>query len=181
MQIREIVAANVRAARMKKQISLEAAAALTGVSKSMLGQIERGEVNPTVSVLDRLATGYQIPLTSLLEAPPEPLTVIRYQRTSREKAESSGAYRCAIARQTAGLFQMDRLEILPGGLMELETVPGCIACWLTLYRGSAAVTAAGETTELSRWDTLCITVSGTIQIRNTSDQVLQVHMTSAYG
>ncbi len=51
MTINEAVAVNVRRERKAKGLSLDRAAKLTGVSKSMLGQIERGEQNPTDSVL----------------------------------------------------------------------------------------------------------------------------------
>ena len=180
MQIRDIVAANVRAARQKKQLSLDAASRLTGVSRSMLGQIERGEVNPTVSVLDRLATGYQIPLVQFLEAPPEPLTVIRNQSLTRERSGNGSAFRYTIAQQTAASLRLERLEILPGGSLETAPDPGCAALYLTVYRGAASIQAAGETTELNRWDTLCITVPGAILIRNSSDQVLQLHITAAF-
>ncbi len=46
--------------------SLDTAAANTGVSKAMLGQIERGESNPTVGTLWKIATGFKISFSSLL-------------------------------------------------------------------------------------------------------------------
>lgn len=176
MQIKDVVAANVRAIRSEKRLSLEAAANLTGVSKSMLGQIERGEVNPTITVLDRLATGYQVPLIRLLEAPPEAVTVIRNQGLTRERLGTTGAFRYTIASQTAGGFRLERLELLPGGSLESPAQPGCTARHLTVYRGAALVQAAGETIELGRWDTLRVTGDTALSIRNTSDQVLQIHL-----
>ena len=40
---------------------------MTEVSKSMLGQIERGETNPTITVLWKIANGLKVPFTSLIE------------------------------------------------------------------------------------------------------------------
>jgi transcriptional regulator with XRE-family HTH domain len=51
--------------------SLDAAAAATGVSKAMLGQIERGESSPTTAVLWKLATGFKVSVSSLMEPLPE--------------------------------------------------------------------------------------------------------------
>jgi transcriptional regulator with XRE-family HTH domain len=48
--------------------SLDQTAARTGVSKAMLGQIERGESTPTVATLWKIATGLGVPMTALLEA-----------------------------------------------------------------------------------------------------------------
>ena len=52
--------------RQQRQLSLEELADLTGVSKPMLGQIERGTSNPTVAVLWKIAAGLQIPFASFL-------------------------------------------------------------------------------------------------------------------
>ena len=51
------IGAKIRQRRQDLEWSLEAAAAATGVSMAMLGQIERGESNPTMGVLWKIATG----------------------------------------------------------------------------------------------------------------------------
>ncbi len=58
---------NLRAARAKAGLSLSKTAELTGVSKAMLGQIERGESSPTLATLWKLAKGFHLPLTALIE------------------------------------------------------------------------------------------------------------------
>lgn len=58
---------NLRAARAKAELSLSKTAELTGVSKAMLGQIERGESSPTLATLWKLAKGFHLPLTALIE------------------------------------------------------------------------------------------------------------------
>lgn len=55
--------------RMARTLSLDDAAALTGVSKPMLGQIERGQSVPTVTTLWKIATGLKTPLSAFLEEP----------------------------------------------------------------------------------------------------------------
>lgn len=51
MEIQNKIAFNVKDLRGKKGLTLDEAAKLTGVSRSMLAQIEKGDVNPTISVL----------------------------------------------------------------------------------------------------------------------------------
>lgn len=58
---------NLRALREAAGLSLSQAAALTGVSKAMLGQIERGESSPTVATLWKLAKGFHLPLSAFIE------------------------------------------------------------------------------------------------------------------
>ena len=46
-----MVSENARRLREEKRLTLDEAARLTGVSRSMLAQIEKGDVNPTISML----------------------------------------------------------------------------------------------------------------------------------
>ncbi len=45
--------------------SLTLTAEKTGVSKAMLGQIERGESSPTIATLWKIATGFNVPFSFL--------------------------------------------------------------------------------------------------------------------
>lgn len=64
---------------------------MTGVSRSMLAQIEKGEVNPTISVLWKIANGYKVSFTSLLENRGGEVAVIR-QDEIRPLSEDGGRY-----------------------------------------------------------------------------------------
>ena len=61
--------------RSTRTMSLEDVSALTGVSKPMLGQIERGQSVPTVTTLWKIATGLKTPLSFFLEGPRADYTV----------------------------------------------------------------------------------------------------------
>ena len=77
MDITNRIASNAKRLREQKKLTLDAAANLTGVSRSMLAQIEKGEVNPTISVLWKIANGYKVSFTSLVEDQGEAVCVIR--------------------------------------------------------------------------------------------------------
>ena len=49
--------------RNTRKLTLDDVAELTGVSKPMLGQIERGQSSPTINVLWKISTGLRIPLS----------------------------------------------------------------------------------------------------------------------
>jgi transcriptional regulator with XRE-family HTH domain len=53
--------------RFERDLTLEAVSELTGVSKTMLGQIERGASSPTISVLWKISKGLRVSLSSLLD------------------------------------------------------------------------------------------------------------------
>jgi transcriptional regulator with XRE-family HTH domain len=62
MKGRELVGRNVRRIRVAQAVSQERLAFDSGVDRSYLGGLERGEENPTVDVLDRLAATLAVPL-----------------------------------------------------------------------------------------------------------------------
>ena len=49
-----------------KNMSLNLAAIQTGVSKSMLAQIERGEANPTIGILEKIVDGMRVSFDELI-------------------------------------------------------------------------------------------------------------------
>ena len=55
MDIQLAVGENIHRIRKSQKLSIDRLAELSGVSKSMLGQMERGTVNPTISVLSKVA------------------------------------------------------------------------------------------------------------------------------
>lgn len=68
--INQRIAARLRALRQAQGWSLDRAAQATGVSKAMLGQIERGESSPTVATLWKIAAGFHVSFSGLLEETP---------------------------------------------------------------------------------------------------------------
>ncbi|MDL0435631.1 MULTISPECIES: XRE family transcriptional regulator [unclassified Niallia] len=58
--ITNVIGQNLENLRKTRGYSLDKAAELTGVSKAMLAQIEKGKSNPTVSTLWKIAMGLQV-------------------------------------------------------------------------------------------------------------------------
>lgn len=67
--IEQMIAKRVRDLRLGLDLSLEALAARSRVSRSMISLIERGKSNPTAVVLEKLATALNVPLASLFASP----------------------------------------------------------------------------------------------------------------
>jgi transcriptional regulator with XRE-family HTH domain len=63
------IAGRVRQLRAERALSLELLAEQSGVSRSMISLIERGETSPTAVVLERLASGLGVSLASLFDTP----------------------------------------------------------------------------------------------------------------
>src|ERR671930_518708 len=67
--INERIAARVRQLRAERAISLDILAERSGVSRSMISLIERGETSPTAVLLEKLAAGLNVTLATLFEPP----------------------------------------------------------------------------------------------------------------
>ena len=64
-----LLCGRVRELRKKRSWTLEQLSAASGVSKSMLSQIERGEANPTLAVAYRIAQAFSLTIGELVETP----------------------------------------------------------------------------------------------------------------
>lgn len=65
MSLNEIVSENLRRIREERALSLERLSELTGVSRSMLHQIERGCSSPTIATLYKITNSLKISLSDL--------------------------------------------------------------------------------------------------------------------
>lgn len=64
-----LIGKNLRSIRKSQNLSLDETSIVTGVSKPMLGQIERGTSNPTVITLWKIATGLKVPFSEFMKEP----------------------------------------------------------------------------------------------------------------
>lgn len=63
------IAINLKRIRKAKAMSLDVVAEQTGVSKSMLATIEKGDANPSIGVLGKIMSGLRVDLQDLTQVP----------------------------------------------------------------------------------------------------------------
>lgn len=66
MASRKVIGHIIRVERKKRGLSQEALAELSGLSRTHIGEIERGEVRVSFDALANTATGLGIPLSDLI-------------------------------------------------------------------------------------------------------------------
>lgn len=76
-KLQQILAKNLKTIRDERGLSLDKLASMTKVSKSMLGQIERGESNPTLGTVWKIANGLRISFTELVKEQQSEHVIIR--------------------------------------------------------------------------------------------------------
>ena len=72
-----IVSKNIKRLREENKLSMDQLVKLSGVSKSMLAQIERGDGNPTISTLWKISNGMKVPFDALTVRPKNPYEVVK--------------------------------------------------------------------------------------------------------
>lgn len=79
-----VVGDNLRLLRNARGLSLDVLARLTGLSRSLLGQVELGTSSPSVGVIWKLARAFDVPFSAMLAtAQPTSISVLRAGRAKR--------------------------------------------------------------------------------------------------
>jgi transcriptional regulator with XRE-family HTH domain len=82
-----IIADNLKRLRQERNLSLGQLAELSGVSKVMLAQIEKGDTNPTINTIWKIANGLKVPYTALIDEREIDAQVIAKKDTAQQISE----------------------------------------------------------------------------------------------
>ena len=156
MDIHQAVGQNIQRIRKTQKLSIDRAAELSGVSKSMLGQIERGVVNPTISVLHKLAQGLHVPLEKLIECTEEPgVTLHRGVDHVGQRLFGGKVIRYSLfPYDTDSHAESCQLDIFISGAYEATDLVPDSRVYLTALAGMAEVQIGGESWNLESRDCL---------------------------
>jgi len=182
MELNRAVAENIKRIRKSKKLSMERLAAESGVSRSMLGQIERGEANPSVGILGKLAAALKVPAEVLLENDDfQSLVHFRECETKPIRMDAGKV----VVRPNFPYDDATRLEscfvdLYISGRYEPEpSVPGCV-CHLTVMAGAPAVTAEGETFRLVERDALRFAADRPYKFENMTNSTARLLLVYQY-
>ena len=109
------LAAVVQAARVDRRLSVTDLAESSGVSRAMIGKIERGEVQPTAALLARLSGALELTLSQLIaRAEGEERRLVRAAEQRSWTDPDTGYRRRAISPPSGGPLELIEVE-LPAG------------------------------------------------------------------
>ena len=145
--IHDRLATSLREARKARGLSLDAAAKLSGVSRSMVSQIERGESSPTVATLWALTRALQLDFAGLLEGRPTPGIEVTRAAAAPVIARGGVTIRILSAPETVGAHEVYELVFTKGAKLTSDPhSPGCRE-HLTVLEGRVTV-VSGDATEV---------------------------------
>jgi transcriptional regulator with XRE-family HTH domain len=172
---------NLRTLREDRNLSLQSLADLTGVSKSMLCQIETGKSNPTIETLWKIANGLRISFTSLLRGA-TPRVVLRSFREAEPLEGGTAGYRAypVVPFDPEGGFEIYYVEVDPGCLMESEPHNGTVEEHVLVLRGDLSIRVASQSYRVGREQCLSFLANVPHAYENSGDTVVCATMVLSY-
>jgi len=140
-----VFAKNLKKIREERKLSLDKVADLTGVSKSMLGQIERGDSNPTITTVWKIANGLKISFTTLMNNDDDtPVTLTK--NDVEPIMEDNGRFRVYpfFPYEDKRHFEMHVVEVDKCGYLCSEAHLEGTEEYITVFQGEMTVRVDGE-------------------------------------
>ena len=167
MELTRAVGENLKRIRKSKKLSMERLAAEAGVSRSMLGQIERGEANPSVGLLENDDF--------------EPLLLLRELDNKAARLDGGKAllrpslpYDDVLRQET---FFLDLY--ISGRYAPEPMVPGCV-CLATSLSGTVLLHAEGQNFQLLERDALRFAADQPFWLENQFNGTARLLLTYRY-
>lgn len=137
----EAVSKNLKDVREQRGLSLDQLSGLTGVSKSMLRQIETGKSSPTIATIWKIANGLRVSFTSLLRQQ-EIEAEVKHFREMPPLTDTSAGYRVfpLIPFDPHQSFEIYYLEVDPETSFAGEPHKGNIYEYIFVTRGTLEIT-----------------------------------------
>jgi transcriptional regulator with XRE-family HTH domain len=147
----------LRQLRKQRGWTLEQLAAASGVSRSMLSQIERGRANPTLAVAFRIARAFDRSLADLVEEPGagSAITIIRSDDpTYRFRSDAACRIRTLYPMQREKDVEFYEVWLAPGEVLKSAPHFAGTRELLTVGQGKVTVASGKDRSEVDSGDSV---------------------------
>lgn len=151
-----LLPARLKQARQAQGLSLDAVAKLSGVSRSMVSQIERGESSPTVATLWNLTRALQVDFAGLLDDQSKgpQIEILRADAVPTIDNHGCGcAIRILSPPEDAGVHEVYELRFAAGGMLDSEPHARGTREHLTVVEGSVTIVSGDVSAQIASGET----------------------------
>lgn len=177
----------IQSIRNRQKLSMDTLSKLSGVSKSMLSQIERNLTNPTIAVLWKLAGALNVDVTELLQ--------LQSSGNSRPSIDFLPSHSTPVIKSADGLCDLRilgpvtlagkvewyELVVRPGGTLHSDPHEKGSKEHLTVLTGQLVVTAEAAEQRVKHGDTVRYPVDVRHSIHNPGKTIATALMVIEYS
>lgn len=172
-----IVAKNIKRLREEKKLSMDELAKLSGVSKSMLAQIERGEGNPTLSTLWKISNGMKVPFDALTVRPKIHYEIVKISDIQPLLEDGGKVKNYSIFPDDDNRrFDVYYLELAPGSYWRSEPHLRGTAEFITVFSGTMEVEADDKRFTVTKGESIRFRGDTVHSYRNIGNETVILHM-----
>jgi transcriptional regulator with XRE-family HTH domain len=179
-----VLGKNLKRQRTRRGYSLERLAALSGVSRAMIGQIESGKSSPTISLLLKLATALGVELDHLLtRQDARAITLLRREQSHvLTLSEGKFASRALFRREYDGNVEFYELTIAPQHREEFKAeLPGARENLIVASGALTVVVGAAPPLELECGDAVAFAADVARRYVNRGAQEAVLYLVKSYA
>ncbi|GAB3371704.1 helix-turn-helix domain-containing protein [Massilia agri] len=173
MDINQLIASRLRELREAQGLTLAALAGRSGVSRSNISSIERGESSATATVLDRLSAALGVTLASLFDKPTDaPSPVARRDAQPVWTDPVSGYVRRNLSPLTWSPIQMVEVSFPAGQRIAYETAARNTDVYQQIWiiEGELELTLGDTPWQLGPGDCLAMKLDQPVSFHNPGDR-----------
>ena len=172
-----IVAKNIKRLREEHKLSMDELVRLSGVSKSMLAQIERGDGNPTISTLWKISNGMKVPFDALTVRPKSPYEIVKTAEI-QPLLEDGGKVRnySLFPDNENRRFAVYYLELEEGSYWESEPHLRGTTEFITIFTGKIEILADGQSFIVEKGESIRFRADTIHSYKNIGNETAILHM-----
>ncbi|MCP8617555.1 helix-turn-helix domain-containing protein [Salirhabdus salicampi] len=174
------VGETLRRIRQERKMSLQELADITDVSKLTLGNIERGEANPSLTVIWKIANGLTIPISLLLNEGKEVLVSRKNEGNNVVSTNGACTLQPIFDTPNYGSFEIHRAFLKPNS----EYSPGAhqmgVIEYVTVMEGELKVKIEDEYHHLYEYDSIKFNGDVEHAYMNPTNSVTVLHFVMTY-
>ena len=176
-QMNQIVAKNIKRLREERKLSMDELSKLSGVSKSMLAQIERGGGNPTISTLWKISNGMKVPFDALTVRPKSPYELVKTSDLQPLLEDGGKVKNYSIFPDDENRrFAVYYLELEEGSYWESEPHLKGAAEFITIFSGKIEICTGGRNFQVEKGESIRFKADAVHSYKNIGAEPVLLHM-----
>ncbi len=154
VDISKVVGNNLKNFRVETKMSLDAVSELTGISKSMLSEMEKGSKSPTITLLWKLCEGLNITIEELLRIPTPAVSCQRAEGMEHYSLGEGVDYRILFPFTPEDKLEFYQQRLAPHTSKKDSRHSASVTEFVIVTKGEYHIKINDEVFQLSQGDTI---------------------------